>query len=438
MHLKNGGIVEKTKIIQHEPVVGFIFDNGKFKNITIFDKRDPLNNKQQGTKDSGGYVWHTTGSGKTLTSFKTAQLAKDFEFIDKVMFVVDRKDLDYQTMREYDKFQKGAADASTNVNSLKRNLQNPDSKIIITTIQKLERLINASKKMTCEERKEIFNQRIVIIFDESHRSQGGKMHKEIKQNFKNYYMFGFTGTPIFEENGLNDFQTTDAIFGRRLHTYTIVDAIEDENVLPFKVDYLSTAKRAGHDDVLNDKAEAKNSDVKLSATQLSNSERISEIVKYMIDSYDKKTNGRLFNAMLATAKAYYQEFKDQAHDLKVAVIFSYNPNENIEELSGIEDENNEDTTNLDQPSRDFLNGAIEDYNKNFGTNYSTATFSDFYKDLSEKVKSKAIDLIIVANMMLTGFDAPSLNTLFVDKNLKQHGLIQAFSRTNRKFKSFLS
>lgn len=618
-HLKNGGVVEKTQIIQQEPVVDFIFDDGTFKNITIFDKRDPLNNKlqvlhqfstegkilpdgtrqknrydvtvlanglplvhielkrrgvsmkeafnqieryqresfwsehglfefvqifvisngthtkyfsnttreikleenrkktkisktfeftiwwsdsrnrrisdldnfvgtffaqhtllyvlarycvfnvdselmvmrpyqivateeilkkintsfhnkQQGTKDSGGYVWHTTGSGKTLTSFKTAQLAKNLEFIDKVMFVVDRKDLDYQTMKEYDKFQKGAADASTNVNSLKRNLQNPDSKIIITTIQKLERLINMSNKMNLEERKEIFNQRIVIIFDEAHRSQGGKMHKEIKQNFKNYYMFGFTGTPIFEENGLNDFQTTDAIFGRRLHTYTIVDAIDDENVLPFKVDYLSTAKRAGHDDTENDKAESADADVKLSVAQLSNPKRISEIVAYIIDNYNRKTNGQLFNAMLATssiavAKAYYQEFKKQNHDLKIAIIFSYNPNGDNEDFSGIEDENNEDTTNLDQSSKDFLNGTIADYNEKFNTSWSTATFSDFYKDLSERVKSKELDLIIVANMMLTGFDAPRLNTLFVDKNLKQHGLIQAFSRTNRKLDS---
>ena len=399
-----------------------------------------FHNKLQGTKDSGGYVWHTTGSGKTLTSFKTAQLAKDFEFIDKVMFVVDRKDLDYQTMKEYDKFQKGAADASTNATRLKQNLLNPDSKIIITTIQKLERLINMSSKINPEDRKNIFNQRIVIIFDEAHRSQGGKMHKAIRQSFKNYYMFGFTGTPIFEENSLNDFQITETIFGRRLHTYTIVDAIDDENVLPFKVDYLSTAKRAGHDDALNDRAEAANADVKLSASQLSNPRRISEIVKYIIDNYNKKTNGRLFNAMLATssiatAKAYYQEFQEQDHDLKVAAIFSYNPNENSEDISGIEDENNEDTTNLDQPSKDFLNGAIADYNEKFSMAFSTATFSDFYKDLSERVKNKELDLIIVANMMLTGFDAPKLNTLFVDKNLKQHGLIQAFSRTNRKLDS---
>ena len=618
-HLKKGGIAEKTRIIQQEPVVDFIFDDGSFKNITIFDKRDPLNNKLQvlnqfsaegkilpdgscqkhrydvtvlvnglplvhielkrrgvsmkeafnqieryqrdsfwseqglfefvqifvisngtqtkyfsnttretkleenrkkakvsktfeftiwwsdssnntirdlddfvrtffakhtlsyilarycvfnvdnqllvmrpyqivateeilkkintsyhykhyGTKESGGYVWHTTGSGKTLTSFKTAQLAKDFDFIDKVMFIVDRKDLDYQTMKEYDKFQKGAADVSANVNRLKKNLQNPDSQIIITTIQKLERLIGMSQKMSIDERKEIFDQRIVIIFDEAHRSQGGKMHKEIKNHFKNYYMFGFTGTPIFDANSLNEFQTTDAIFGRRLHTYTIVDAIEDENVLPFKVDYLSTAKRAGHDDVENDKAESADADVKLSATQLSNPKRISEIVSYIIDNYERKTSNRLFNGMLATsgiaaAKAYYQEFKKQSHDLKVAVIFSYNPNENVEEISGINDENNESTANLDQSSQDFLNDAIADYNEMFGTSWSTANFSDFYKDLSERVKDRELDLIIVANMMLTGFDAPRLNTLFVDKNLRQHGLIQAFSRTNRKLDS---
>ena len=432
------------------------------------------NYKFYGSIRGGGYIWHTTGSGKTLTSFKTAQLASKLPYIDKVLFVVDRKDLDYQTMKEYNRFEEGAADGNTSTAVLQRQLENRDKnggyhdyRIIVTTIQKLSIFVQKNKNHP------VFQQRVVIIFDECHRSNFGEMHSAITKNFKKYNLFGFTGTPIFAQNagtgGDMRLKTTQQAFGDKLHTYTIVDAINDENVLPFRIDYVNTIKEK--EGILDQKISAIDREKAMASP-----ERISQVVKYILEHFDQKTkrssyysfrvlddinkvagakrgevvsehkteqklNG--FNAMFAVAsipmaKAYYNEFKRQqaelpeAQRLKVATIYSYGANE--EEVDGIlAEENPESTTQLDQQSRDFLEGAIQDYNKMFSTNYDTSSdkFQNYYKDLSLRMKNREVDLVIVVNMFLTGFDATTLNTLFVDKNLKQHGLIQAFSRTNR-------
>ncbi len=402
------------------------------------------NYKKYGTIDAGGYVWHTTGSGKTLTSFKTAQTASKLPFIKKVLFIVDRKDLDYQTMKEYDKFEKWAANSNSNTAKLQKQLENPNAKIIITTIQKLDKFIKKNKGHG------IFDGEIVLIFDECHRSQFGDMHKSITESFKKYYIFGFTGTPIFAVNssssGHFDLRTTAQAFWDQLHTYTIVDAIADKNVLPFRVDYISTIKEAENiEDV-----KIKNIDREKA---LSAPARISNIVWYIREHFDQKTKRnsfyelkerrlRGFNSIFAVssidmAKLYYTEFQKQMiglpsdQKLKIATIFSYSPNE--EEPDGTIDENSEDTTGLDATSRDFLENAIVDYNAMFGTSYDTSAdkFQNYYKDVSQRVKDREIDVLIVVNMFLTGFDATTLNTLWVDKNLQSHWLIQAFSRTNR-------
>ena len=432
------------------------------------------NYKFYGSIKGGGYIWHTTGSGKTLTSFKTAQLASKLPYIDKVLFVVDRKDLDYQTMKEYNRFEEGAADGNTSTAVLQRQLENRDKnggyhdyRIIVTTIQKLSIFVQKNKNHP------VFQQRVVIIFDECHRSNFGEMHSAITKNFKKYNLFGFTGTPIFAQNAGNGgdmrLKTTQQAFGDKLHTYTIEDAINDENVLPFRIDYVNTIKEK--DGILDQKISAIDREKAMASP-----ERISQVVKYILEHFDQKTkrssyysfrvlddinkvagakrgevvpehkteqklNG--FNAMFAVAsipmaKAYYNEFKRQqaelpeAQRLKIATIYSYGANE--EEVDGIlAEENPESTTQLDQQSRDFLEGAIQDYNKMFSTNYDTSSdkFQNYYKNLSLRMKNREVDLVIVVNMFLTGFDATTLNTLFVDKNLKQHGLIQAFSRTNR-------
>ena len=402
------------------------------------------NYKTLGTVEAGGYIWHTTGSGKTLTSFKTAQLASKLPQIDKVVFIVDRKDLDYQTMREYDKFEKGAANSNTSTAILKKQLENPNARIIITTIQKLDRFIGRNSGHT------IFNGHVVLIFDECHRSQFGDMHAAITKTFKNYHLFGFTGTPIFAVNassgGRPDLKTTEQAFGEKLHTYTIVNAIADKNVLPFKVDYVSTVREA--ENIVDKKV----SDIDREAA-LASPARLANIVSYIREHFDQKTkrnsfyklkDRRLagFNSIFAVssidvAKKYYAEFKKQLKDLpsdkqlKVATIYSFGVNE--EDADGMIDENSEDTSGLDVSSRDFLESAIVDYNALFGTSYDTSSdkFQNYYKDVSLRVKNREVDILIVVNMFLTGFDAITLNTLWVDKNLRLHGLLQAFSRTNR-------
>lgn len=402
--------------------------------------------KVYGSVKAGGYIWHTTGSGKTLTSFKTAQIASKLPFLDKVLFVVDRKDLDYQTMTEYDKFEKGAANSNTSTAELKRQLENPNSRIIITTIQKLAIFVEKNK------RHEVYDKQIVIIFDECHRSQFGDMHTAITKRFKKYYLFGFTGTPIFALNSANrgrlDLRTTDQAFGDKLHTYTIVDAITDKNVLPFRIDYISTMKEE------ENIAETKVWDIDREKA-LAAPERLSKVVSYIIEHFDQKTKRNTFyklkdrrlagfNSIFAvtsidTAKKYYAEFKRQLANmpsdkqLKIALIYSFGVNEDDPVDNGIlDDENPEDTSKLDKSSRDFLEGAIDDYNRMFGMSYNTGSeFQSYYKDVSKRVKNRDLDLLIVVNMFLTGFDATTLNTLWVDKNLRLHGLLQAFSRTNR-------
>lgn len=430
------------------------------------------NYKKYGTVDGGGYVWHTTGSGKTLTSFKTARLASRMEGVDKVLFVVDRKDLDYQTMKEYDRFEKGAANSNTNTAVLKKQLENDDAHIIITTIQKLSIFISQNRSH------EVYGKHIVMIFDECHRSQFGEMHTAIVKKFKKYHLFGFTGTPIFPNNsstgGKFDLKTTDQAFGKRLHIYTIVDAIADGNVLPFRVDYISTMRE--QEDIRDEQVRNIDREKALMAP-----ERISHIVAYILEHFAQKTkrNGKSFafnkltnisevaeggkkgknevkeqkqkvrmqgfNSIFAVssieaAKLYYLEFKRQMEELSpdrklnVAIIYSYGANEAEEDFSGIpDDENSENTDGLDKSSRDFLENAIVDYNKMFVTNYDTSSekFQNYYKDVSLRMKNREIDLLIVVNMFLTGFDATTLNTLWVDKNLRMHGLLQAYSRTNR-------
>ena len=425
------------------------------------------NYKKYGTVQGGGYIWHTTGSGKTLTSFKTAQIASRLDYIDKVLFVVDRKDLDYQTMKEYDRFEKGAANSNTSTAVLKRQLEDDGSRIIITTIQKLATFIKKNAGHA------VFDKRIVIIFDECHRSQFGDMHQAITKYFKKYHLFGFTGTPIFAVNAGTgkkpNLRTTEQAFGDQLHTYTIVDAINDKNVLPFRVDYIKTM------DIEEDIDDKEVWDINREKAFMA-PERIQLVTKYILDHFDQKTyrgdksytfnvlqniadvasnNGKKsieevkqkqrvsgFNSIFAVssvdaAKLYYSEFKkqmeaDPTKKLRIATIYSYGANE--EESDGIlDEENSEDTSALDIGSRDFLEEAIKDYNETFHTNYDTSSdkFQNYYKDVSLRMKNKELDLLIVVNMFLTGFDATTLNTLWVDKNLKMHGLIQAYSRTNR-------
>ncbi|MDY5785862.1 type I restriction endonuclease subunit R [Corynebacterium sp.] len=421
------------------------------------------NYKQLGTVDAGGYVWHTTGSGKTLTSFKTAQLASAMPSVDKVLFVVDRKDLDYQTMREYDRFQKGAANSNTSTAVLKRQLEDPTARIIITTIQKLSTFIKANKKHP------VYDDHVVIIFDECHRSQFGEMHTSITRSFKRYNLFGFTGTPIFATNsgsgGNPQLKTTEQAFGDKLHTYTIVDAITDKNVLPFRIDYVNTIAEGN----VTDKQ------VTAIATEeaLLDQRRIGNIVSYTLEHFDQKTKRESsfehsvvtnvveatrsrrqaealrqkkrvkgFNAIFATAsidaaRRYYNAFQAQNEQLapdkrlKIGLIYSFGANEAAND--GFLEDEDFDTAALSVDSRAFLEDAIQDYNDMFGTSYDTSAdrFQNYYKDLSQRLKNRELDLVIVVNMFLTGFDATTLNTLFVDKNLRAHGLIQAYSRTNR-------
>ncbi len=450
----------------------------------ILQKINVSNNyKKYGNIDAGGFVWHTTGSGKTLTSFKTAQLASKLDFIEKVIFVVDRKDLDYQTMKEYDKFEKGAANSNTNTAVLKRQLDDPNAKIIITTIQKLSILIKKQKSHAA------YNKPIVFIFDECHRSQFGDMHEAITCTFKKYFLFGFTGTPIFAKNsssgGKAHLKTTVQAFGcyvhgdpnncpqenhqSAIHTYTVVDAIADKNVLPFRVDYIRTMKEK------ENITEQQVRDIDRERALLS-PVRLTNTVAYILNHFDQKTMRnskpyymtalanvhevasardrnkieeikekiRLsgFNSIFAVssidgAKLYYDEFKRQQKDvpelrkLKIATIFSFGQND--PEDDGVEDENSESTEGLSASHRDFLDNAIRDYNIDFKTTYDTSPekFQNYYKDVSLRMKNREIDLLIVVNMFLTGFDATTMNTLWVDKNLKMHGLLQAYSRTNR-------
>ena len=429
------------------------------------------NYKKKGTVEAGGFIWHTTGSGKTLTSFKTAQLISKMDGIDKVLFVVDRKDLDYQTMKEYERFEKGAANGNKSTQVLTRQLENRDAKgnpheykIIVTTIQKLDNFIKKNPGHP------VFNKHVVMIFDECHRSQFGDMHNKITKSFKQYHIFGFTGTPIFPQNSGSSKDsncvTTEQAFGDKLHTYTIVNAINDGNVLPYRIDYVDTMK--SKDDTKDSKVEAIDTE-----DALLYPERITGVVSYILDHFDQKTkrnNGfytfsrlenieevaknhgveekrqkiRLngFNSILAVssikaAKLYYEELKSQIDkrpscDLRVGLIYSYGQNE--EDPNGfIDDEDSDSTDGLDLTSREFLEKAIEDYNRMFGTSYDTSAekFPNYYKDLSLRMKNRELDLLIVVNMFLTGFDATTLNTLWVDKYLRQHGLIQAYSRTNR-------
>lgn len=441
------------------------------------------NYKKYGSIDAGGYIWHTTGSGKTLTSFKTAQLASKLDFIEKVIFVVDRKDLDYQTMKEYDKFEKGAANSNTNTAVLKKQLDDPNAKIIITTIQKLSILIKKQKNHS------LYSKPVVFIFDECHRSQFGDMHEAITKAFKKYFLFGFTGTPIFAINsnsgGKAHLKTTVQAFGcyqhgnvencpeekhqTAIHTYTIVDAISDKNVLPFRIDYISTMREK---EGINDE---KVRDIDREKAFMA-PKRIHNNVEYILKHFSQKTSRNSkpymmtalsnvfevasakdrnkieevkekirrsgFNSIFAVtsidaAKLYYNEFKSQQKEipelarLKIATIFSFGQND--EEDDGVEDENSESTEDLNASDRDFLDQAILDYNVDFKTNYDTSAekFQNYYKDISLRMKNREIDLLIVVNMFLTGFDATTLNTLWIDKNVRMHGLLQAYSRTNR-------
>ncbi|SCC19002.1 type I restriction enzyme, R subunit [Gilliamella bombicola] len=392
--------------------------------------------KKWSSLQSGGFIWHTTGSGKTLTSFKTARLATELEFIDKVFFVVDRKDLDYQTMKEYQKFSKDSVNGSNSTAGLKRNIEKTDNKIIVTTIQKLNNLMKSDDSLA------IYDKHVVFIFDEAHRSQFGEAQKNLKRKFKKYYQFGFTGTPIMHTNAIGT-QTTADVFGRELHAYVLTDAIRDEKVLKFKVDY--------NDVRPNFKSIEQEQDLeKLSAAEnkkaLLHPNRIEQITQYILNNFKQKTHRLMgkskgFNAMFAVssvdaAKLYYESFKKLQEGanqpLKIATIFSYSANEEQDAQGNFADESFE-TDALNQSAKEFLAAAIADYNQMFKTNFDVSCdqFQNYYRDLSLKVKNQEVDLLIVVGMFLTGFDAPTLNTLFVDKNLRYHGLIQAFSRTNR-------
>lgn len=394
--------------------------------------------KKWSTTEGGGYIWHTTGSGKTLTSFKAARLATQLDFIDKVFFVVDRKDLDYQTMKEYQRFSPDSVNGSESTAGLRRNIDKDDNKIIVTTIQKLNNLMKSENDLP------IYQKQVVFIFDEAHRSQFGEAQKLLKKKFKKYYQFGFTGTPIFPENALGS-DTTASVFGRELHSYVITDAIRDEKVLKFKVDYNNVRPRFKG-------IETERDEKKLSAAEnksaLLHPARIKEISQYILDNFKIKTHRSIgankgFNAMFAVssvdaAKCYYEELNNlqqcSEKPLKIATIFSFAANEEQSAIGEIIDENFEPTA-MDISAKEFLTNAINDYNAMFKTSFGVDSreFQNYYRDLAKRVKSKEIDLVIVVGMFLTGFDAPTLNTLFVDKNLRYHGLIQAFSRTNRIF-----
>ncbi|MBF3377141.1 type I restriction endonuclease subunit R [Leptospira borgpetersenii] len=386
--------------------------------------------------EGGGYVWHTTGSGKTLTSFKAARLATELDFIDKVFFVVDRKDLDYQTMKEYQRFSPDSVNGSDSTAGLKRNLEMDDNKIIVTTIQKLNNLIKSESDLS------VYNQQVVFIFDEAHRSQFGEAQKNLKKKFRKFYQFGFTGTPIFPQNALSA-DTTASVFGRELHSYVITDAIRDEKVLKFKVDYNDVRPKFKE-------IETEQDEKKLTAAEnkqaLLHEERIREISQYILNQFRQKTHrlqvgSKGFNAMFAVssvdaAKLYYESFKelqkDQDKPLKVATIFSFSANEEQDAVGEIQDESFE-VSAMESTAKEFLRAAINDYNALFQTNFGVDSnnFQNYYRDLAKKVKDREIDLLIVVGMFLTGFDAPTMNTLFVDKNLRFHGLLQAYSRTNR-------
>ena len=386
--------------------------------------------------DGGGYIWHTTGSGKTLTSFKTARLATQLEFIDKVFFVVDRKDLDYQTMKEYQRFSPDSVNGSESTAGLKRNIEKDDNKIIVTTIQKLNNLMKGEGDLP------IYQKQVVFIFDECHRSQFGEAQKNLRKKFKKYYQFGFTGTPIFPENALGA-ETTASVFGTELHSYVITDAIRDEKVLKFKVDYNDVRP-------MFKALETEQDEVKISAVEeqklLLHPDRIKEIAQYILRNFRIKTHRTQgsrtgFNAMFAVssveaAKLYYEQLnalqKESENPLKIATIYSFAPNEEQNAVGDIIEENFEPSA-MDTSAKEFLANAIKDYNAMFGTNFGVDSkeFQNYYRDLAKNVKEKEIDLLIVVGMFLTGFDAQTLNTLFVDKNLRYHGLIQAFSRTNR-------
>ena len=394
------------------------------------------NAKNWSNRESGGFIWHTTGSGKTLTSFKAARLATELPFIDKVFFVVDRKDLDYQTMKEYQRFSPDSVNGSNNTAGLKRNIEKDDNKIIVTTIQKLNNL------MKSEEGLPIYDKQVVFIFDEAHRSQFGEAQKNLKKKFKKYYQFGFTGTPIFPENALGA-ETTAGVFGRELHSYVITDAIRDEKVLKFKVDYNDVRPQFK---VLEQEVDEKKLTAAENRRALLHPERIKEISQYILNNFRQKThrfktNGKGFNAMFAVssveaAKLYYEALsklqQETDRPLKIATIFSFAANEEQDAVGDIPDESFEPTA-MDASAKEFLTMAIEDYNNHFKTNYSVESraFQNYYRDLALRVKRQEVDLLIVVGMFLTGFDAPTLNTLFVDKNLRYHGLLQAFSRTNR-------
>lgn len=392
--------------------------------------------KKWSTPESGGFIWHTTGSGKTLTSFKAARLATELDFIDKVFFVVDRKDLDFQTMKEYQRFSPDSVNGSDSTAGLKRNIEKDDNKIIVTTIQKLNNLMKSESDLA------IYQKQVVFIFDEAHRSQFGEAQKNLKKKFKKYYQFGFTGTPIFPQNALGS-ETTASVFGRELHSYVITDAIRDEKVLKFKVDYNDVRPQfKGIETEVDEK--------KLSAAEnkkaLLHPDRIKEVSKYILQNFRQKTHRTRggntgFNAMFAVssvdaAKCYYEELnnlqKESDKPLKIATIFSFAANEEQNAIGEIVDESFEPSA-MDQSGKEFLTKAINDYNSLFKTSYGVDSkeFQNYYRDLAKRVKSNEVDLIIVVGMFLTGFDAPTLNTLFVDKNLRYHGLMQAFSRTNR-------
>lgn len=397
-------------------------------------------NKKWKSIDAGGYIWHTTGSGKTLTSFKVARLATELDFIDKVFFVVDRKDLDYQTIKEYQRFSPDSVNGSENTVGLKRNIEKDDNRIIVTTIQKLNNLIKNEADL------DIYNRNVVFIFDEAHRSQFGEAQKNIKKKFKKYCQFGFTGTPIFPENALGA-ETTGSVFGNQLHSYVITDAIRDEKVLKFKVDYNDV--RPNFENIEKELDEKKLSALEEKKAFL-HPERVKEISRYILNNFNVKTHRTYigekgFNAMFAVssvdaAKQYYETLKnlqkDSKNPLKIATIFSFAPDEEQNSIGEILDENFEPTA-MNTSAKEFLTLAINDYNEMFKTNYGIESrdFQNYYRDLANRVKKQEIDLLIVVGMFLTGFDAPTLNTLFVDKNLRYHGLIQAFSRTNRIYNS---
>ena len=401
----------------------------------IWKIRSAIASKIKSGPDTGGYIWHTTGSGKTLTSFKAARLATEMEEVDKVFFVVDRKDLDYQTMKEYQRFSPDSVNGSNSTAGLKRNIEKDDNKIVVTTIQKLNNF------MSSESQHEIYQKQVVFIFDECHRSQFGEAQKRLRQKFKKYCQFGFTGTPIKVENALGS-ETTASVFGRELHAYVLTDAIRDQKVLKFMVDYNDVRpqfKSIESEQDLTKLSAAENKKALLHPT------RITEISRYILDHFDQKTHrltGKGFNAMFAVssvdaAKAYYQELQNQQKNsdkpLKIATIFSYAANESQVAIGEIDDESFSPADLADISSKEFLSSCIADYNQLFGTNFTINgnDFQNYYRDLAKRVKNREVDLLIVVGMFLTGFDAPTLNTLFVDKNLRYHGLIQAFSRTNR-------